>query len=188
MVTRPVMSAIEYALSAMYSRCRQFAVEAFVEAANRRVARFFRLRILLEASRRHLRHDRAVHPRHADLAQQLEFELPIRHFDAAEFLRRGAEQATVSDAALRSSGRSPPTLRCTCRRRVRAPESCRSGFFFMNSGALCSPLRMSTCTNGTVMPFSARKIRTRRGFGAPVISYSFISIAPEKWFEKYTRA
>jgi hypothetical protein len=30
----------------------------------------------------------------------------------------------------------------------------------------CSPLRKSTCTVGTVRPFSARKMRTRRGLGA----------------------
>src|SRR5262245_15976086 len=33
---------------------------------------------------------------------------------------------------------------------------------------------MSTCSTGTVKSFSARKIRTRRGFGAVFTSYSFM--------------
>ncbi len=41
-----------------------------------------------------------------------------------------------------------------------------SGLMARNAGLNCSLLRRSTCTVGTLMPFSARKIRTRRGLGA----------------------
>jgi hypothetical protein len=34
------------------------------------------------------------------------------------------------------------------------------------AGVSCSPWRRSTCTVGSTMPFSARKMRTRRGLGA----------------------
>jgi hypothetical protein len=39
-----------------------------------------------------------------------------------------------------------------------------------NAGENCSPLRRSTCTVSMLMPFSARKMRTRRGLGAVVQS------------------
>src|SRR5262249_16045299 len=42
-------------------------------------------------------------------------------------------------------------------------------------GVNCSPLRKSTCTVGTRIPFSARKMRTRRGLGAVLQSYNFIA-------------
>jgi len=44
------------------------------------------------------------------------------------------------------------------------------GIFARNSNVLVSPLKVSTCSNGTVTPFSARKIRTRHGLGAILIS------------------
>src|SRR5215831_8833839 len=42
----------------------------------------------------------------------------------------------------------------------------QSGFRARNAGVSCSPLSKSTCMVGTVRPFSARKMRTRRGLGA----------------------
>jgi len=42
----------------------------------------------------------------------------------------------------------------------------QSGFTARKLSPKCSPARRSTCTLGTVMPFSARKMRTRRGLGA----------------------
>src|SRR5215467_4074538 len=53
----------------------------------------------------------------------------------------------------------------------------QSGFRARNAGVNCSPLRKSTCTVGTLMPFSARKMRTRRGLGAVAQSYSFIALS-----------
>src|SRR5689334_25069563 len=45
----------------------------------------------------------------------------------------------------------------------------------MCSSDLCSRFMMATSTSGTLTPFSARKIRTRRGFGAGIAAlYSFI--------------
>jgi hypothetical protein len=44
---------------------------------------------------------------------------------------------------------------------------------------LCSNAPMSTGTSGTVMPFSARKMRVRRGFGARPPSNSFIAFLPQ---------
>ena len=49
-----------------------------------------------------------------------------------------------------------------------------SGLIALNAGENCSPLRRSTWTVGTLIPFSARKIRTRRGLGAVVQSYNSI--------------
>jgi hypothetical protein len=40
------------------------------------------------------------------------------------------------------------------------------GFFARKAGARFSAFVMSTVSVGTSTPFSARKIRTRRGFGA----------------------
>ncbi len=45
-----------------------------------------------------------------------------------------------------------------------------SGFFFRNSGARFSFAPRSTWRTGTSMPFSARKMRTRRGLGADFAS------------------
>jgi hypothetical protein len=42
----------------------------------------------------------------------------------------------------------------------------QSGLIARNASVNCSPLRRSTCTVGKLMPFSARKMRTRRGLGA----------------------
>jgi hypothetical protein len=39
-------------------------------------------------------------------------------------------------------------------------------FLARNSGDLCSRFIMSTRVSGSSIPFSARKIRTRRGLGA----------------------
>ena len=49
------------------------------------------------------------------------------------------------------------------------------------NGVNCSPLRKSTCTVGTVRPFSARKIRTRRGLGAVAQSVEFHRVSPGSW-------
>jgi hypothetical protein len=46
----------------------------------------------------------------------------------------------------------------------------QSALIARNAGVNCSPLRRSTCTVATLIPFSARKIRTRRGLGAVVQS------------------
>src|SRR6516225_2941818 len=54
----------------------------------------------------------------------------------------------------------------------RGSEGC--GHPARNAGVNCSPLRKSTCTVGTVRPFSARKMRTRRGPGAVAQSYNFM--------------
>src|SRR5689334_3915150 len=49
----------------------------------------------------------------------------------------------------------------------------------MCSSDLCSRFMMATSTSGTLTPFSARKIRTRRGFGAGIAAlYSFKGIPP----------
>src|SRR3990170_262260 len=52
------------------------------------------------------------------------------------------------------------------------------GFFARNGGWRFSALAMSTFTRGTWMPFSARNIRTRRGFGASLLSWSFTGDPP----------
>src|ERR1700691_3717363 len=53
-----------------------------------------------------------------------------------------------------------------------------SGLIALNAAVSCSLLRRSTCTVGTVMPFSARKMRTRRGLGAVALSKNFIGYLP----------
>jgi len=45
-----------------------------------------------------------------------------------------------------------------------------SEFFLRKSSLFCSRARRSTWTLGTVISFSARKMRTRRGFGARWLS------------------
>ena len=48
-------------------------------------------------------------------------------------------------------------------------------FFCRNSGVWLALLGTSTCSTGMSIPFSARKMRTRRGLGARWKSYSFMS-------------
>ena len=45
-----------------------------------------------------------------------------------------------------------------------------SGLITVYSGVLCCMVIMSTCSVGSAMPFSARKMRVRRGFGAILLS------------------
>src|ERR1700733_14034501 len=53
-----------------------------------------------------------------------------------------------------------------------------SGLMARKAGVSCSLLRRSTCTVGTVIPFSARKMRTRRGLGAVAQSKNFMGYRP----------
>src|SRR3984885_8336387 len=62
-----------------------------------------------------------------------------------------------------------------------------SGLMARNAGVSCSLLRRSTCTVGTVIAFSARKMRTRRGLGAVAQSKNFMRRLPLRGVESKER-
>ena len=125
-----------------------------------------------------LRHGRMQVPerlRHAE--QQAKLHAPVPHLHHGPFQRRPCRTAPARASSPRNSGRWPSS------RQMAVPSSSTSTgtrwkrLSLVNSGVFSSPFMRSISSKGTAMPFSARKMRTRRGLGAPRVCRIFMHLA-----------
>jgi hypothetical protein len=110
----------------------------------------------------------------SDALQQIQFHTTVSHFDKSPLV--------IALTIRFGSGTRPSSQLQMARVSVSMRPSSSSsagtrpnGFFCRKAALRCWPCSRSNDSNSTsVMPFSARNIATRRGFGARGAEYSFI--------------
>ena len=106
---------------------------------------------------------------HGDGKHQVEFDATLPHFRRAPC--RGvshAEQRRIGLNFLEIPANRDRFADAGAVVQFPEPERASPGLRSMNSGFFCTKLLRFISTLGTSMPFSARKMSTRRGFGARV--------------------